>query len=695
MSELAGVGAGAKEGNSRDIGFAMSIVFILCVFFLPIPPFLIDIGLAFSIALSVLILMVALWIQKPLEFSSFPTILLVATLLRLALNIATTRLILANGSEGTAAAGYIISGFSKLVMSGDFVIGLTVFTIIVTVNFLVITKGATRIAEVGARFTLGAIPGKQMAIDANLSAGLIDDSQAQTRRRELEEESAFFGSMDGASKFVRGDAIAGLIILAVNIFGGIVIGVTRHGMPLANAADVYTKLSVGDGLVSQIPALIVSLAAGLLVSKGGTRGSAEHNIVKQLGMYPKALFVASSLMFVMALMPGLPLTPFATFGGLMAFIAYTIPKKAEQTRAGEEAKRVESERRAQADAKNSVKEFLKTPGVELCLGKQLWARLLTSQVELTQRMSKMRRNFAKQFGFVIPEIKLSDDLDLNPKRYQIRIHGTVVATHELRLAQHLIVIGHERAPDLPGEEATDPAFGVRAMWIPDALVEEARRQGFGPVDPISVLLTHLSEVLRNNLSQLLSYKDMRMLIDGLEPEYRRLIEEISPNFISNSGLQSVLKLLLAERVSIRNLELILEAVSEAAPYARRAEAIAEHVRVRLASQICGELATDGVMNVLRLGNRWDLFFHENLKRDAKGELVGFDADPALIEKFGMEAAAAIREHADRGEPFAVVTTPEARQYVRLIVGRLFSSQPVLSHLEIACGVQLRSLGTIS
>jgi flagellar biosynthesis protein FlhA len=695
MSELAGVGAGAKVGNARDVGFAMSIVFILCVFFLPIPPFLIDIGLAFSIALSVLILMVALWIQKPLEFSSFPTILLVATLLRLALNIATTRLILANGSEGTAAAGYIISGFSKLVMSGDFVIGLTVFTIIVTVNFLVITKGATRIAEVGARFTLDAIPGKQMAIDADLSAGLIDDSQAQTRRRELEEESAFFGSMDGASKFVRGDAIAGLIILAVNIFGGIVIGVTRHGMPLTNAADVYTKLSVGDGLVSQIPALIVSLAAGLLVSKGGTRGSAEHNIVKQLGMYPKALFVASSLMFVMALMPGLPLTPFATFGGLMAFIAYTIPKKAEQTRAGEEAKRVESERRAQVDAKNSVKEFLKTPGVELCLGKQLWARLLTSQVELTQRMSKMRRNFAKQFGFVIPEIKLSDDLDLNPKRYQIRIHGTVVATHELRLAQHLIVIGSERAPDLPGEEATDPAFGVRAMWIPDALVEEARRQGFGPVDPISVLLTHLSEVLRNNLSQLLSYKDMRMLIDGLEPEYRRLIEEISPNFISNSGLQSVLKLLLAERVSIRNLELILEAVSEAAPYARRAEAIAEHVRVRLASQICGELATDGVMNVLRLGNRWDLFFHENLKRDAKGELVGFDADPALIEKFGMEAAAAIREHADRGEPFAVVTTPEARQYVRLIVGRLFSSQPVLSHLEIACGVQLRSLGTIS
>lgn len=370
MTDAVVTGA-SGEGSSRDIGFAMAIVFILCVFFLPIPPFLLDVGLAFSIALSVLILMVSLWIQKPLEFSSFPTILLVATILRLALNIATTRLVLAHGAEGTTAAGYIIAGFSRLVMSGDFVIGLIVFSILITVNFLVITKGATRIAEVGARFTLDAIPGKQMAIDADLSAGLIDDKQAQQRRRELEEESSFFGSMDGASKFVRGDAIAGIIILAVNVFGGIIIGVTRHGMPLQNAADVYTKLSVGDGLVSQIPALIVSLAAGLLVSKGGMRGSAEQNIVRQLGNYPRALFVASSLMFVLALMPGLPLAPFALLGGLMSFVGYVIPKQAAKLRAVEAAKRIEEEKRAQLEARNSVKEYLKIPGVELCLGKQL------------------------------------------------------------------------------------------------------------------------------------------------------------------------------------------------------------------------------------------------------------------------------------------------------------------------------------
>jgi len=695
MSQAGEIQKGVHSGRSTDVGFAMSIVFILCIFFLPMPPLFIDLGLAFSIGLSVLILMVGLWIQKPLEFSSFPTILLVATILRLSLNIATTRLILANGAEGTTAAGYIISGFSKLVMSGDFVIGLTVFSIIVIVNFLVITKGATRIAEVGARFTLDAIPGKQMAIDADLSAGLIDDRQAQDRRRELEEESAFFGSMDGASKFVRGDAIAGLIILAVNIFGGIVIGVTRHGMTLASAADVYTKLSVGDGLVSQIPALIVSLAAGLLVSKGGTRGSAEQNIVRQLGNYPKAILVASFLMCVLALMPGLPSTPFLALGGLMAFVSHTISGKTAAAEAGRVAQRAEQERRAQDEAKASFRDVLKAPGVELVLGKQLWARFLASQDELTNRVGKMRRNFARQYGFVLPEIKMSDDLQVKPKSYQIRIHGTTVAAEELRIGQHMIVVGQGRMPDLPGDEARDPAFGIRSIWISDALVEEARRQGFNPVDPISVLLTHLAEALRNQLSQLLSYKDMRMLLDKLEPEYRKLIDEIVPNFVSNSGLQTIFKLLLAERVSIRNVETILEAIAEIAPYARRPETLVEHVRVRISSQICGELAVDGVLSVLRLGSRWDLFFHENMKRDAKGEIVGFDADPSLIERFGAEALASIREHSDRGEIFAIVTTPEARPFVRLIVGRLFPAQPVLSHLEIACGVQLKSLGTIS
>src|SRR5271163_124079 len=318
----AGMAPAANRGG-KDIAFAVGIVLILCLFFLPVPAFMIDFGLALSIALAVLILMVALWIHKPLEFSAFPTVLLVATILRLALNISTTRLILSHGEQGPTSAGYIIAGFAQLVMGGDFVIGIIVFLILVTINFLVITKGATRIAEVGARFTLDAIPGKQMAIDADLSAGLIDEKLAHQRRRELEEESAFFGSMDGASKFVRGDAVASLIILAVNIFGGIVIGVTRHGLTVVTAGDVFTKLSVGDGLVSQIPALIISLAAGLLVAKGGTRGSAERAVLGQLGSYPSALFMSAFLLVILGVVPGLPFVPFAALGGLLAFIGFT------------------------------------------------------------------------------------------------------------------------------------------------------------------------------------------------------------------------------------------------------------------------------------------------------------------------------------------------------------------------------------
>ncbi len=685
----------ADPKSRRDIGFAIGIVAILSIFFLPIPAFLIDLGLAFSIAMSVLVLMVALWIQRPLDFSAFPTILLVVTLLRLSLNIATTRLILSHGAEGVTAAGYIIGGFSKLVMSGDFVIGLIVFAILMTVNFVVITKGSTRIAEVGARFTLDAIPGKQMAIDADLSAGLIDDKEAQRRRRELEEESSFFGSMDGASKFVRGDAIAGIIILAVNIFGGIVIGATRHNMPLGEAADVFTKLSVGDGLVSQVPALIVSLAAALLVSKGGTRGSAEQAVLSQLVKYPRALFVAALLMLLLALVPGLPFLPFALLGGVLASLGYIVPLRRMRAEAEESAKIAEVEARAQKEAKDSVKESLKTSEIELCLGKQLGGRLLTSQSELAHRVAKMRRKFAKQYGFVVPDIKLSDSLTIPAKSYQIKIHGTIVAMQEMRIGDLMVIIGDGREPDVPGDPVREPAFGMKAVWVSEAFTGELKRNGFNPIDNLSVMLTHLSEVIRNNLSQLLSYKDMRALFDRLGPEYKRLIDDICPGQISYSGLQAVLKLLLAERVSIRNLHLILEAIAEIAPHVRRAEQVAEHVRMRIAQQICGDLMDNNVLKVLRLGSRWDLTFHQSLKRDAKGDIIEFDLDPAMVEQFGTEASAAIRERMDQGHNFVLVATPEARPYVRMVVERLFATLPVLSHLEIARGIEIKSLGSIS
>jgi len=693
-SAAASVRAVDRDG-ARDVGFAVGIVFILTVLFLPLPAVIIDIGLSFSIALAVLILMVALWIQKPLDFSAFPTVLLIATLLRLALNIATTRLILSDGNHGPTAAGNVIAGFANFVMSGDFVIGTIVFVILITVNFVVITKGATRIAEVGARFTLDAIPGKQMAIDADLNAGLIDDKEATRRRRELEEESAFFGAMDGASKFVRGDAIAGIIITAVNVFGGIVIGVSRHGMSLSDAATVFTTLSVGDGLVTQIPALIVSLAAGLLVSKGGTRGSAEKAIFAQLGHYPRALLLAAIVMFVLALAPGLPFFPFALLGASMAFIAYAIPRRRAEQKAAEEANAAEAQRAAEEEARHSVKEQLKTVEVELCLGKQLSASFIRSHNELAQRVAKMRRSFARQYGFVVPEIKLSDDLSIPPKTYQIKVHGTVVAVEEMRVGDMLVITGDGPRPDVPCDEGREPAFGMKAVWVAEMFADEVRREGFKPIDNMSVLLTHLREVIRNNLAQLLSYKDVRALLDRLEPEYRRLLEEIAPAQISYSGIQAVLKLLVGERISIRNLHLILEAIAEVAPHVRRAELLVEHVRMRLAPQICGDLADGGVLKVLRLGNRWDLAFHQSLKRDAKGEVIEFDIDPRLIEQFGAEASKVIRGHMDQGHQFVLVAAPDARPYVRMVTERLFATLPVLSHVEIARGVQIKSLGTIS
>lgn len=695
MAVSESIPVGAAPRNSRDIFFALGIVVILAVLFLPIPAFMIDMGLAFSIALSVLILMVALWIQRPLDFTSFPTVLLIATMMRLSLNIATTRMILSHGNEGTHAAGYVISGFSSLVMSGDFVIGLIVFLILIVVNFIVITKGATRIAEVGARFTLDAIPGKQMSIDADLSAGMIDDKTAQLRRRELEEESSFFGSMDGASKFVRGDAIAGLMITAINIVGGIAIGYFRHGMGLGEAADVFIKLSVGDGLVTQIPALIVSLAAGLLVSKGGTRGSADKAVFGQLGAYPRALQVAAVLLMVLALMPGLPMLPFVALAGAMAAIGTLIPMRLKR----EAAEALEAERQAklskEEEEKNSVKSSLKTAEIELLLGKQLSTRLVASHQELAFRMAKMRKKFAEQYGFVVPEVRLTDDLSIPSKSYHIKIHGTVVAEYQMRVGELMVLLGSREAPQTPGQEVREPAFGMRAYSVPEMFAEDLKRENYAFADNLSVLLTHLSEVVRNNLPQLLSYKDMKALLERQDPEYRKLADEICSSHISYPGLQAVLKLLLAERVSIRNLHLIIEAIAEIAPHVRRTEQIVEHVRIRMAQQICGDLMEGGVLKVLRLGNRWDLAFHQALKRDAKGEVREFDIDPRQLEEFGQEASKAVRAHMDGGERFVMVTSPDARPYVRMIIERLFPTMPVLSHVEIARGVEIRVLGTIS
>jgi flagellar biosynthesis protein FlhA len=399
------------------------------------------------------------------------------------------------------------------------------------------------------------------------------------------------------------------------------------------------------------------------------------------------------MMFVLALMPGLPMAPFVLLGGVMAFVGYSLPKRQAAREKKEDARKADE--RAQAEAKESVKESLKTAEIELALGGHLSVHLLGSRTELGHRVAKIRKKFAKQYGFVIPEIKLTDNLSIDPKGYQIRIHDTRVAHGELRLGEVLVLVDKDGKPDVPGEEVIEPAFGMKALWVTEAFTDEVKRQGCKPVDNLSVLLTHLSEVIRANLAQLLSYKDMRGLLDRLDPEYKRLVDDLCPSQISYSGLLAILKILLAERVSIRNLHLILEAIAEIAPHVRRSEQVAEHVRTRLAQQICGDLSDNGVLNVVRLGNRWDLAFHQSLKRDAKGDVVEFDADPRLIEQFATEASAAIRKFTENGTSVVLAVTPEARPYVRMILERVFPTLPILSHVEVARSTEIRALGAIS
>jgi flagellar biosynthesis protein FlhA len=461
------------------------------------------------------------------------------------------------------------------------------------------------------------------------------------------------------------------------------------------AADTYTRLTIGDGLVSQIPALIVSLAAGLLVSRGGTAGSTDQAVVGQLSGYPRALMVAAGLIVLLSVMPGLPFVPFAVLGGGMAFLGWAIPRQIEAANAEKRAQEAEKAQQTKDSDRDSVKSVLKTAEIELLLGKQVSTRLLGAHQELAFRVGKMRRKFALQYGLVVPEIKVSDDITIPDKAYHIRIHGTTIASNTVRVGEVLVVTGGGRRPSVPGDEIREPAFGMPALSILETFTEDLKREGFHPIDNVSVVLTHLSEVIRNNLPQLLSYKDVKVLIERLDPEYRKLADEICTSHITYPGLQAVLKLLLAERVSIRNLHLIIEAIAEIAPHVRRTEQIVEHVRIRMAQQICGDLSEAGALKVLRLGNRWDLAFHQALKRDAKGEVREFDIDPRQLEEFGQDASKAIRTHLDAGERFVLVTAPDARPYVRMIIERLFPTLPVLSHVEIAKGVELRILGTIS
>jgi flagellar biosynthesis protein FlhA len=676
-----------------EIALALGVISILVVLILPMPAWLLDVCLALSITFSVLILMTVLFIERPLDFSSFPTVLLIATMLRLALNLASTRLILANGHEGPAAAGRVIEAFGQFVMSGNFVIGLIVFAILVLVNFVVITKGSGRIAEVSARFSLDAMPGKQMAIDADLSAGLIDEAEARARRKMLEDESAFFGAMDGAAKFVRGDAVAGLVITFINIIGGIIIGVAQQELSLAEASHTYTVLTVGDGLVSQIPALIVSTGAGILVSKAGATGSADKALFGQLGGYPSALGLSSFLMVALSLLPGIPMVPFLALAGLTGAAAWMLTRRRAQAETA--AATAEAEQAAKAPVlEEPISTALQIDNIRLELGYGLLPLINSERGQrLTDQIKSLRRQLAMELGFVLPSVRIQDNLQLPANTYVVRIKEIEAGRGELRPNMILVMDPRGEKIGLPGEETVEPTFGLPAMWVDPGAREEALFRGYTVVDPATVITTHLTEVVKDNMAELLSHAETQKLLDELPKDHQKLVADTIPSQISVGGVQRVLQNLLSERVSIRDLPSILEGISEACGYTRNISAITEHVRARLARQISDAAAdANGVVPLITLSPEWEQAFADAIQGEGDDRQLAMP--PSQLQQFITAVRQTFERHAMMGETPVLLTSPAIRPFVRSIIERFRPVTVVMSQNEIHARARIKTLGQI-
>jgi flagellar biosynthesis protein FlhA len=675
-----------RYAPGTDIGLAMGVFCLLSLLILPLPTMLLDLGLSLSVTASVLVLMVALFLERPLDFTSFPQLLLLTTLLRLSLNVATTRLILSHGSEGPLAAGHVVAAFGGFLMGGDVVIGLILFTILLIVNFMVITKGSGRIAEVAARFSLDAMPGKQMAIDADLSAGLINEKIARTRRRQLEEESGFYGAMDGAAKFVRGDAIAGLLITSINIVGGLAMGILRHGMAFNDAANTFTTLTVGDGLVTQIPALLVSTAAGIVVTKGGVEGRADTALVLQLGGNPKPLALAGAAAAVMATMPGLPALPFLALAGLAGGGAWYRMKYPPKT----DLEPVLATPAATAEA--PIAEAMRIDMIRVELGYALLPLAGGDNPKLTEQIRGLRRSIATEMGFVLPPVRIHDNLQLGAEEYTIRIKEIQAGRGELRALMLLAMDPSGAIPALQGERTTEPAFGLPALWIDPALREEALMRNCTVVDPPSVLATHLAEVVRDMMPELLSYAETQKLLDDLPRGNQKLVSDLIPAMISAGGVQRVLQALLAERVSIRDLPTILEGINEAcAAQARGISGIVAIVRMRLARQLCEAYAgANGVLPLIALSAEWETAFSDSMIGPMEDRQLAMA--PSRLGDFMRRFKDVFETHA--AESPALLTSAALRGPLRAVIERIRPTTPVLAQTEIFPRARIRTIATI-
>ncbi|MFQ5564102.1 MAG: flagellar biosynthesis protein FlhA [Parvularculaceae bacterium] len=683
--------AALKGALRGDVLFAGGIIAILALLVLPTPRWLLDILLASSITFAVTVLMTALFTRKALEFSTFPSILLIATMLRLGLNIASTRLILSRGHEGPDAAGRVIEAFGGFVMQGNYVIGMIVFAILVIVNFVVITRGSGRIAEVAARFSLDAMPGKQMAIDADLSAGLITEDEARARRKQLEDESNFYGAMDGASKFVRGDAIAGLLITLINIIGGVIIGVAQMDMTLAAAGQTYTLLTIGDGLVSQIPALIVSIAAGLLVSKAGIEGSADKAVAEQFAEYPKALAMVAAVLMIAAVLPGMPFFPFLMLAVAVGSVAFSIHRRKAARAVAEQAHAETTARPAEEDAGAML--AMDDLRIELGYGLLPLIQDGSGGPRLTDQIRALRRAIAQELGFVTPPVRILDNMRLGANEYIIRLKEQEVARGAVKPGHFLAMDPGGRRIDLVGEPTKEPAFGLDAMWIDESQRESASLKGLTVVDAATVLTTHLTEIIKGEAPELLSYAETKNLLDSLPAKHRNLVSDLIPSVASVTTVQRVLQALLAERVSIRDLPAILEAISEAAPQSQNVAALTEHVRARLARQICGAMKGDqDALPILTLSPQWEREFAEALIGESEDRQLAMA--PSKLQEFVAAALQALERAAAEGQTAAMVASAGVRPFVRSVMERVRPQTAVLSQNEIHAHTKLKNLGQI-
>ncbi|NPA95826.1 MAG: flagellar biosynthesis protein FlhA [Thermodesulfobacteria bacterium] len=685
------------EVDTSNIIAAAGVVGILLLMILPLPAAALDLFLALNITISLLVFLMSIYILKPLDFPVFPSLLLITTLFRLSLNIASTRLILLHGHEGVDAAGKIIMGFGHFVVGGNFVVGAIVFFILVIINFVVITKGAGRIAEVAARFTLDAMPGKQMAIDADLNAGLIDEAEAKRRREEIAKESEFYGAMDGASKFVRGEAIAGLIIMAINVIGGFVIGVLQQGMPVASAAQSYTLLTIGDGLVSQIPALIISTAAGILVSRAASTTSMGKEFIRQFSSHPQALAVTSVIVFLFSFIPGLPTIPFVLLSGGIAFLAYTAFKeqrRVSQDLEGKEKKEEEAKAEEEASEPEEVERLLQLDILELEVGYGLIPLVDEEQGgDLLERIKSIRRQFAQEMGIIVPPLHVRDNLQLQPGQYRFLIKGIDVAKGNLMIGHLLAMNPGDVRKEIDGIPTTEPAFGLPAIWIREDQKEEAQLAGYTVVDLSTVIATHLAEVIKKNAADLLGRQEVQRLLDTLAKTSPKAVEEVTS--ILNLGIiQKVLQNLVRENISIRDLLTITEALADYGEMTKDPEILTEYVRQRLGRAIVKPFVDeDETLRVLTVDSQIEEIIRNSLQQTEHG--VFLTLDPAAAQRIINAVKKGVEEAESKGFAPVILTNPTVRRHLRRLIERFIPDAHVISHSEIPGNIRLESVGVIT